>query len=300
MYYYETLGDERFQELCQAVISASFPNAQCLPVGQPDGGRDAYLIRHYLRAQKLAESNREIIVFQVKYARNPNDRDEREMVESLVKAEGPKVESLKKIGLSKYYLITNVKGTAHLEVGSIDRVNMALSAAFGIESYCWWRDDLDRRLDAQSGIKWSYPETLKATDLLERLVSGQLGEDEERRRGALRAYMNSQYEDDQELKFKQTDLRSTMTELFVDLPMRFSSQSVDSNKFVAARRNIVARDAHGWREEFEFEGDGYKAAQYFVDANDTTRHSRIVLEGLRGKGNRLSPSLSAKSFECSF
>ena len=34
MYHYEMLGDERFQEFCQALISANFPNAQCLPVGQ--------------------------------------------------------------------------------------------------------------------------------------------------------------------------------------------------------------------------------------------------------------------------
>lgn len=39
---YEVLGDEKFQKLCQAVLVDIFPNVQCLPVGQPDGGRDAF------------------------------------------------------------------------------------------------------------------------------------------------------------------------------------------------------------------------------------------------------------------
>ncbi len=285
MYHYEALGDDRFQEFCQALISASFPNAQCLPVGQPDGGRDAFLL-HHLTVRKSVEGSSDTIVFQVKYAKNPSDRDEREMVESVIKTEGPKIDVLKKRGMTKYYLLTNVRGTAHLDVGSIDRVNKALSEAFGIEAYCWWRDDLDRRLDAQAGIKWSYPETLKATDLLEKLVAGQLGEDEERRRGALRAYMTSQYEEDQELKFKQTDLRSTMTELFVDLPMRFSPQSTGSTKYITVHRRLVARDARGWalREGFEYEEESYRAAQYFVEAKDSLRLSRVVLEGAPGQG----------------
>ena len=36
-YHYESLGDERFQQLAQALIAIEFPNVQCLPVGQPDG-----------------------------------------------------------------------------------------------------------------------------------------------------------------------------------------------------------------------------------------------------------------------
>src|SRR5947199_146229 len=122
MYHYETLGDERFQELCQSLLTATFPNIQCLPVGQPDGGREAY---------------------------------------------------------------------------------------------CWRRGDLDRRMDMNAAPKSSYPEILKATELLEKLIACQLGEDEERRRSAVRAYLVDQYNDDRELKFKQTELRSTMTALFV-------------------------------------------------------------------------------------
>lgn len=39
MYHYETLGDERFQELCQALLVKEFPNTQCLPVGDHPGLR---------------------------------------------------------------------------------------------------------------------------------------------------------------------------------------------------------------------------------------------------------------------
>src|SRR5277367_1116404 len=220
MYHYTTLGPERFQEFCQALIVSSFPNAQCLPIGQPDGGRDAFVIRHALARNKKLAGNKEIVVFQVKYSRSGgDDRSEREFLKSIIQKEKPKINVLKQNGLSRYYLMTNIPGTAHPDVGSIDRINDYLTNALDVESYCWWRDDLDRRLDANSSIKWSYPEVLKATDLLGALISGMLGEDEERRRAAIRAYTTAQYVDDEELKFKQVELRSTMTNLFVDLPM---------------------------------------------------------------------------------
>jgi hypothetical protein len=125
------------------------------------------------------------------------------MIEEVVKKEKPKVERLKAAGLTKYFLITNLRGTAHPTAGSIDRVSRELTNSLGTEAYCWWRDDLDRRLDAHASIKWSYPDLLKATDLLAALVSGRLGEDEDRRRSAIRAYLTAQYEDDQELKFSR-------------------------------------------------------------------------------------------------
>jgi hypothetical protein len=245
MYHYEALGDERFQEFSQALISAAFPNAQCLPVGQPDGGRDAFMIRHRLDRGIFKEG--ELIVFQVKFVKSSSDaRTERMMIEEVVKKERPKIEKLKAAGLKSYYLITNLKGTAHPSTGSIDRVNEQLSEALGMEAYCWWRDDLDRRLDNNSSVKWSYPDVLKATDLLEKLVLGLWGEEEERRRSAIRAYMTAQYDDDQELKFKQTELRSTMTELFVDIPMRQSAELLTPELRQIYRTQRIHRWG-GWR-----------------------------------------------------
>ena len=40
-YQLENLGDERFQQLCQALLVREFPDVQCFPVGMPDGGRDS-------------------------------------------------------------------------------------------------------------------------------------------------------------------------------------------------------------------------------------------------------------------
>lgn len=279
MYHYEALGDERFQELCQALITKDHPTAQCLPVGQPDGGRDAFALR---TARAQLEPKGELIVFQVKFARNATGtREEREMVESVIRTEKRKVERLKAAGLTKYYLITNVKGTAHLEVGSIDRVNKLLSEAFGVEAYCWWRDDLDRRMDGNASVKWSYPDILKATDLLGALVYGSLGEDEERRRSAVRAYITDQYEDDQELKFKQTDLRSSMTELFVDLPMSESLSGIDEDTQVVARGGPPVFGSHN---HLFFYREKLLAAEYILKPPAGHISARILLEGAPGQG----------------
>ena len=40
-YPFENLDPERFQQFCQALLTKEFPNIQCFPVAQPDGGRDA-------------------------------------------------------------------------------------------------------------------------------------------------------------------------------------------------------------------------------------------------------------------
>ncbi len=284
MYYYESLGDERFQEFCQALLTASFPNAQCLPVGQPDGGRDAFVIRSLTRAHLGAAETKDIIVFQVKYVRSvETSRDARDMVADVVRKERAKVARLKARGLSRYYLLTNVQGTAHLEVGSIDKVNKELTEAFGIESYCWWRDDLDRRLDNNSSVKWSYPEVLKATDLLEKLVAGHLGEDEERRRSAINAYMTAQYDDDEELKFKQTDLRSNMTDLFVDLPMRQAWHLDEHQRYArAAGVRVELIDERNYLSGVD--GPSAMAADFFLRGQNLQEESRVVLEGAPGQG----------------
>ena len=40
-YPLENLGPERFQQFCQALLAKEYPDMQCFPVAQPDGGRDA-------------------------------------------------------------------------------------------------------------------------------------------------------------------------------------------------------------------------------------------------------------------
>lgn len=158
-YLLEQLGDERFQKLCQALLVSIYPDVQCFPVGQPDGGRDA-------QVRKKGKQGAESIIFQVKYSKDPLAKSSREIVEQVIGSEKDKVERLIEKGATSYHLMTNVAGTSHLDVGSIDRINLALSEALDITVHCWWRDDIERRIDSLPAIKWSFPEILKATDLL--------------------------------------------------------------------------------------------------------------------------------------
>src|SRR5580704_9053315 len=87
-YHFEELGDERFQQLCQAVLTRSFPDVQCLPVGQPDGGRDAFVRR---RAQARIDDS---LIYQVKFVRDPNSRDSRDLIDAVIKSEKKKVNEL--------------------------------------------------------------------------------------------------------------------------------------------------------------------------------------------------------------
>ncbi len=106
-YNYEVLDDERFQKLAQSVLVHSFPNAQCLPVGQPDGGRDAF---------EGCKTKGDLIVFQVKFSRDPSSKIERDAITDVINFEAEKVRRLKQQGLKAYYLITNVRGSSHLDV----------------------------------------------------------------------------------------------------------------------------------------------------------------------------------------
>ena len=70
VYNYEALNEQSFQKLVQALIVAMYPQAQCLPVAQPDGGRDAIL--HDPDVHKPG-----FVVFQVKYSRDPHTKTAR-------------------------------------------------------------------------------------------------------------------------------------------------------------------------------------------------------------------------------
>lgn len=112
----ENLGPERFQQLCQALLTKEFPGVTCFPFAQPDGGRDA------LR-QVGDEQPGKFLVYQVKYSRKPLSGDEAcKWVLEAIDGEVEKVRALIERGASQYLLITNVAGTAHLDTGSIDRL----------------------------------------------------------------------------------------------------------------------------------------------------------------------------------
>jgi hypothetical protein len=150
----ENLGPERFQQLCQALLVKEFPGVICLPVGQPDGGRDALL-------RNGRHDDQALTVYQVKFARQaPSGADARKWVLDAVDGELEKVNRLVERGANQYFFITNVAGTAHLDHGSIDRLQDELASRLPIPATCWWRDDINRRLDGTWDIKLRYPEVL--------------------------------------------------------------------------------------------------------------------------------------------
>src|SRR5687767_10654708 len=120
-YPLENLGPERFQQICQSLLVKEFPDVQCFPVAQPDGGRDSL--------SYLSENQKDhFIVFQVKFVRNPQAQTEpHKWMIAIADEEAPKIKKLIPKGAKAFYLLTNVAGTSHLEIGSIDRVNKILT-----------------------------------------------------------------------------------------------------------------------------------------------------------------------------
>lgn len=281
-YHLEQLGDERFQKLCQAILVLFHPNVLCLPVGQPDGGRDAFVKKD---TNKETEAH---IVFQVKYVNDPKSRDSRDFIKKIIASEGEKVKELKSRGMNKYYLLTNVAGTSHQDTGSIDIINKELSEALDVDAYCWWRDDLERRIDSNRDLKWSFPEILKATDLLGELLDSRLDESAKRRSDTLRSYMAHQARYDAHLKFKQVELQKGIIEQFVDIPSCFTSaQNEDQQNIQSFVADLLKTEKEKnpdmYNDEDEDE-DTFGALQIMVNSELSNAITRTVIEGAPGQG----------------
>lgn len=211
-YPFENLNPEKFQEFAQALVVKDFPELQCFPVAQPDGGRD-------ILSYEYGVSSHNFVVYQVKYVRKPlAEKDTHKWLLEIIKDEAPKVKELIKKGAKEFVLITNVPGTAHPESGSIDQMNQLLESELGIPSRCWWRDDLNRKLDNAWNLKWTYPELMTGPDLIRSIIESGLSEDRERRANAIRAFVSEQFDADQVVKFKQVDLQNRLLDLFIDVP----------------------------------------------------------------------------------
>lgn len=276
-YRLEALGDDRFQKLCQSILTATYPNVQCLPVNQSDGGRDAY-VRH----------DGGSIVFQVKFSNTPTLRSERDAVQALIASEKSKVEALIKRGATSYILMTNISGTPHPDVGSIDKTNEALTTAFGIPAMCWWRDDIERRIEVIDGLIWRYPEIIKATDFLEILESRKAHANDGQALDAFRSYMNAQYIRDSEVKFQQVQIQNSLLDLFTDTPIALARDkqptptvnSCSTEKFEALPRlNDQNRPSYMISPTTVV-----RAADWLLSAAPAKGLQRIVLEGAPGQG----------------
>jgi hypothetical protein len=104
-YPFENLNPEKFQEFAQALLVKEFPDLQCFPVAQPDGGRDILNYEYGIISQNFA-------VYQVKYVRRPlAEKDTHKWLLEIVSGEAPKVKKLIAKGAKQFFLITNVPGT---------------------------------------------------------------------------------------------------------------------------------------------------------------------------------------------
>jgi hypothetical protein len=217
-YPLENLGPERFQYFCQSLVVKEFPKVQCFPVGQPDGGRDAVSLYTQGRGD-------EFMVFQVKFTRNPfAEPDPHKWLVAIMGEELAKVRRLILQGASHYLLLTNIPGTAHPGVGSIDRLNKLMSETLGIPSQCWWRNDINRRLDDAWSLKWVYPDLMTGPDFLRWIAETGFSEHRERRAATTRAFLRTQYLMDEQVRFKQVELQNKLLDLFVDVPIAFREQ----------------------------------------------------------------------------
>ncbi len=285
-YSLEQLGPERFQEVCQALLVRELPGVQCFPVGMPDGGRDAL-------QRRLQSEPESFIVFQVKFSRNPQgETDPHKWLAGVIAEEAPKVAKLIPKGARSYYLLTNVRGTAHADTGAIDQVSSILKEHLTIPGTCWWRDDINRRLDSGYDIKWTYPELLSGPDLLRALVHSALTEERERRTSTIAAFVREQYEREKEIRFKQVELQNDLFALFVDTPVAFrraaGDHRIDERRQEHVFRHIVRSRRNGRSnagEDGQFDEPANPgAAEILLDRRFQDVFRIIVLEGAPGQG----------------
>ncbi|WP_411150447.1 NACHT domain-containing protein [Streptomyces sp. A30] len=281
-YLYEQLDPERFQHLCQALISLEYPGTQCFPVGQRDGGRDA--------VQLFANRQGDYRIFQVKFVRNPFVVEDvhKWFVETMEK-EVPKIQELlsKRKGALEYILVCNVPGTAFPESGSIDKLNHLLNSESPVPVRVWWRDDLDRRCDGHADVKWSYPDILRGSDLLQALAES-IGPDLlGSRLDILRSFAVEQFEMDNEVRFKQVELSNEILNLFVDVPAVISLTHTEGRRREEKRAfeirevvNQIANRGDGGNERNEPVG----AATLLLHDEVARLADLVILEGGPGQG----------------
>ena len=276
-YPLENLGPHRFQQLCQSLLARSFPDLQCFPVSQPDGGRDATLLSQ-------TRTGSDFVIYQIKYTKNAlRDKDPHKAVVDALRKELPTTARRIPTTAAKYVLITNVPGTASPKTGAIDIVQRLLGDHIAVPAQCWWRDDIERRLDDAWDIKWSFQEILRNQDILRMIVEHGSTEHTDRRFFALRTFLRDQFEYDTDVRFKQVDLQNSLLDLFIDVPVilpeyhtNLRRQRDDYAALFSIARQHDALSPH--REP------RLGAARLLLDPTAQTQLPGVVIEGAPGQG----------------
>jgi len=303
-YPLENLSDEKFQQLCQSLLVREHEGVQCFPVGQPDGGRDAIL-------KDLSTTSGKFLVYQVKFVRDPNQIDDpRAWLLKTIEDEIPKVRTLVDKSAIGYFLLTNVAGSAHKDVGSIDRMNKLLSERLELPSMCLWRDDLERRLDDAWAIKWAYPEIMTGPDFLRAIIESGVGLDIAWRDSAVRAFLANQFQLDSQVRFRQVGLETRLLDLFVDVPIGITRQSTGTSQyeseFAQLCQWIVRHAPESTTAESEFSDARLDmddvsshtpqvgAASFLLTTSAQDEFRNLVLEARQAKENPRFRSTSVK------
>jgi hypothetical protein len=222
-----------------------------------------------------------MLVLQVKFSRSKDYlADPAKWITEILASERPKIDRLTARGATRYRLITNIPGTGHLESGAIDKVQRALDA-LPIPADCWWRDDLNRRLDGAFDVKLSYPEVLTAGDIL-RILAERGGSSDEamRRQRAIKTYLVDQYEMDREVRFKQADLANELLKFFIDVP----AESIGGGGEAQRVAKIISK-LRRLEEEVNPEiSSAHGGASLILDSEFQDFYPRVIVEGAPGQG----------------
>ncbi len=139
-------------------------------------------------------------------------------------------------------------------------------------------------------------------DFLRAIIESGLSEHRERRSGAIRAFLRSQYDMDEEVRFKQIELQNKLLDLFIDVPIALRDQQAGKRthhtfggvvRSVVSRRAIESEDPDGEPQAGLFE-PGWRwhvhnerpvgAATVLLSAPMQQRMPRTVIEGAPGQG----------------
>ena len=211
-YLYERLGDDDFQLLVNALLTERYTDFYPLPLRQADGGRDG-----------IRRPGKDLLIYQVKWSVNGRDKKPVDALKAAVVAEEANIRRLVSEGAKQYFLVTNVPSTGKTGSGTFDQLDSelaTLSASYGIEMQCIWREGVDAMVDsAPTETKWAYADMLAGWDLIRYLIDEHYESKRDKGlRDLVRKVAAAQWGEDERVKFSQVDIdREPVAELYVDV-----------------------------------------------------------------------------------
>ena len=264
---YAELGDERFQQLIQATLVAERGSGvQCFPLNQSDGGRD------------VADGRG--CIFQVKFSDKPVARPATWLRRTLDE-ESKHFAWLVSRGMTEYYIVTNVEGTAAPDRVARDQIEKLLDeyqTTYKVKFFCWWRAEVDAHVVGLSrDTKIQFGDMLRSHEYAEYMFgSNQQSEKAKRLRRLLCNIASSQYQSESDIRFKQEEgvHGRSLTDLFVDV-------EIDSETSAASTR--LGRLSGG-------------ACQALL----ATSHPGILLRGAPGQGKSTLLQYACQCYRAAF